>query len=593
MQAAVFLAAAAIAAPLSHALKMGSVLGYLVAGVLIGPFGLGFVYEVYQVDSILHIAELGVVLLLFMIGLEMRPARLWGMRKSIVGAGGGQFLLTSLALAIIFVVPGFSVSQAIVLGCALALSSTAFVLQELDEKGELTHRHGRLAFSILLLQDMAAVPLLALVPLLTPGLSPFSGLSLYGALKAVSIIVAIVILGHWGLNWLYRLVARTGMREAMTASALLTVVGVSLLMQQVGLSAAIGAFLAGVLLAESEYRHQIQADIEPFRGLLLGLFFTAVGMSLNLQLLQQESQLILSLVIGLLVVKGCVFYAIGRWQGLEARAARRLALAASQGGEFAFVVLTLAAGTMFIPRELADRLAVVVTLSMAATPLLLAFDEHFLQRRQPDTPPFDTLPQEESHVVIAGFGRFGQVIARILRARRLPFTALDISPDQVALVKLYGNEAYFGDAARLDILRAAKIDKASAFVLAIDDVETSLRTAALVRRHYPDLPIYARARNRQHFYRLMDLGVEMIRRETFLSAVALSEDMLHGLGIRSKDIRQVVETFATRDRAQLMSSHEHATDSKKLQDRAREDARELEEILNFDEQELSGPQEDS
>lgn len=587
LQAAVFLAAAAIAAPLARALKMGSVLGYLAAGILIGPFGLGFVYEVYQVDSILHIAELGVVFLLFLIGLELRPARLWGLRKSIVGAGGGQFVITSVVLAVILLLaPGFSLAQAIVLGCAFALSSTAFVLQMLEEKGELTHRHGRLAFSILLLQDLAAVPLLAVVPLLTPGQASLSSAALLGVLKAIVIIGGIIVLGRWGLNWLYRLVARSGVREAMTASALLTVVGVSLLMQAAGLSAALGAFLAGALLADSEYRHQIQADIQPFGGLLLGLFFTAIGMSLNLNLLLQDLSLILALVAGLMVVKGCVLFGIGRWQGLDNRAARRLTLAASQGGEFAFVVLTLAVGSQFIDKVLADRLAVVVTLSMVATPLLLALDELLLQKRQPSKPQYDVLPQEESHVVIAGFGRFGQVVARILHAKRLPFTALDVSPNQVALVKRFGDDAYFGDAARLDILRAAKIDKASAFVLAIDDVETSIKTAALVRRHFPDLPIYARARNRQHFHRLMDQGVEMIRRETFLSAVALSEDMLSGLGVSSQDVRHVVDTFATQDRAQLISSHKHAGDTEKLLSHARAAALELEEILNADEQRL-------
>ncbi len=593
LQAAVFLAAAAIAAPLAHALKMGSVLGYLAAGVLIGPFGLGFVYEVYQVDSILHIAELGVVFLLFMIGLELRPARLWGLRKYILGAGGGQFVITGVVLALIaLLVPGISLAQAIVLGCAFALSSTAFVLQMLEEKGELNHRHGRLAFSILLLQDLAAVPLLAMVPLLTPGQAPLSAAALFSVLKAAMIISAIIILGRWGLNWLYRLVARSGVREAMTASALLTVVGVSLLMQMAGLSAALGAFLAGALLADSEYRHQIQADIQPFGGLLLGLFFTAIGMSLNLTLLLQELPLILSLVAGLVVIKGCVLFGIGLWQGLDGRAARRLALAASQGGEFAFVVLTLAVGSQFIDKELADRLAVVVTLSMVATPLLLAIDELFLQKGQLSKLPYDALPQEEGHVVIAGFGRFGQVVARILHTKHLPFTALDISPDQVALVKRYGNEAYFGDAARLDILLAAKTDKARAFVLAIDDVDTSIKTAALVRHHFPDLPIYARARNRRHFHGLMDEGVYMIRRETFLSALALSEDMLRGLGVSSQDIRQVVDTFATQDRAQLFSSHELAGDTEKLQSQARAAALELAEILNKDEQRLKETGED-
>lgn len=582
IQAAVFLAASAIAAPLGRFLKAGSVIGYLAAGVLIGPYGLGFIYEVYQVESVLHIAELGVVLLLFLIGLELRPVRLWAMRRTILEAGGAQLLASAVLIDIAALWSGVSFAGAAILGLALAMSSTAFVLQVLDEKGELKLRHGRIAFSILLLQDLAAIPLLAIVPLLAAREAAMSGDAWLAVLRAAAVIIGVVVLGRWILGAAYRLVAKSGVREAMTASALLTVVGVALLMQLAGLSAALGAFLAGALLADSEYRHQIEADIAPFETLLLGLFFTAIGMSLNLPLLWREWPTILALVAGLLVIKAAVLYVVGRSQGLTTAASRRLALFMSQGGEFAFVVLTLAAGASILDRELAERLAVVVTLSMIATPLLLFVDERIFPKPASPMPDFDEMPQARAHVVIAGFGRVGQIVARILRARRIPFTALDISPTQVALVRQFGNEAYFGDAARLDILEAAKVGDAAAVVIAIDDVEANLKAAELLRRHFPDVPIYARARNRQHVYRLMDLGVRHMRRETLLSSVQLTRDLLAGLGLSENEIHRTVDAFIAHDRKRLYEDYELSNDTEKLQLRARDSARELEALLAED-----------
>lgn len=583
LQAAVFLGASAIAAPLGRLLKVGSVIGYLAAGVLIGPFGLGFVYEVYQVSSILHIAELGVILLLFLIGLELRPARLWAMRRGIVEAGGLQVAGSAILIGAAAWAAGLGALAAVVIGLTLAMSSTAFALQVLEEKKELQLRHGRLGFSVLLMQDLVAIPLLAIVPLLAiKGASDYAATGLAIA-KAVAIIAAVIVVGRFALGYLYKLVARSGVREAMTASALLTVVGVSLLMQSVGLSAALGAFIAGALLADSEYRHQIEADIAPFEGLLLGLFFTAIGMSLNLKLLAGEPLTILALVAGLLAAKAVVLYVVGRLQGLEDHASRRLALFLSQGGEFAFVVLTLAVGASVVDKAVAERIAVVVTLSMIATPFLLMADEIFAPRRKPALPAFDAMPESDGHVVIAGFGRVGQIVARVLRAKRIPFTALDISPDQVTLVRRFGSEAYFGDAARLDILEAAKTSSARAFVLAIDDVEGSLKVATLVRHHFPQVPIYARARNRQHVYRLMDLGVRQLRRETFLSSIELTRDVLRGLGHTERDIASVTATFIAHDRKRLYDDYAFGSDVEKMQTRARDSARELEALLSADE----------
>ena len=585
LQAAVFLAASAIAAPLGRWLKVASVIGYLAAGVLIGPYGLGFVYEVYQVDAILHIAEFGVVLLLFLIGLELRPARLWSMRRAILAAGGVQLAGTAVVLAAIALATGLGVVAAIVLGWALAMSSTAFALQALEERKELNQRHGRLAFSILLFQDIGALPLIAIVPLLggAATASAAAGGTWLAVAKAVGVIAGVVLAGRWLLGHVYALVARSSVREAMTASALLSVVVIALAMQAAGLSPALGAFIAGVLLAESEYRHQIEADIAPFEGLLLGLFFTAIGMALDMSLLAREPALIVALVVGLLAIKGLVLFGVGRLNGLAPVPARRLALFVSQGGEFAFVALTLAVGSEVIGKELAARLALAVTLSMVATPLLLLLDDVLFGTRPAPDATYDTPPDGDRHVVIAGFGRVGQIAARILRAKRIPFTALDISPDQVALVRRFGNEAYFGDAARLDILDAARTAKASAFVLAIDDIEASLKVAELLRTHFPHVPVYARARNRQHVYRLMDLGVSKLRRETFLSSIELTRDLLAGLGLDETEIDRTVTAFIAHDRRRLYDDYAFISDSEKMQTRARDAAAELETILNADE----------
>ena len=579
-QSAVLLAAAAVAAPLARRLRIGSVLGYLAAGVAIGPWGLRVFGDV---ESILAIAELGIVLLLFLIGLELRPARLWTMRRLIFGAGGAQVLISGMFLGAVAMLAGIAPAAALVVGLALAMSSTAFVLQVLEEKKELGAKHGRLAFAILLFQDLAAIPLIALVPIIAAKGKTSAADALIAVGIAVVVIAAVILAGRFVLNHVYRLVAMSGVREAMTATALLTVIGVALLMQLAGLSAALGAFLAGALLADSEYRHQIEADIQPFEGLLLGLFFTAIGMSLDIGLLQREPLLVLGLVAGLVFAKALVLYAVGRMQGLEPPAALRLGLAVSQGGEFAFVILGLIVGARLLDETGADRIAVVVTLSMVTTPLLLLADDTFRRnRRSTALPVYDTMPQGDGHVVIAGFGRVGQIVARILRARGIAFTALDVSPDQVSLVKRFGSEAYYGDASRLDILEAAQTGKARAFVMAIDDVEASLKTAEVVRKHFPHVPIFARARNRQHVYRLMDLGVTVIRRETFLSAVDLTREVLRGLGTSEPEVRRITDTFVSYDRRRLYDDYRHASDLEKLQTQARERADELEQLLLAD-----------
>ncbi|HLC09146.1 MAG TPA: monovalent cation:proton antiporter-2 (CPA2) family protein, partial [Methyloceanibacter sp.] len=497
IQVAVFLAAAAIGAPLGRALRMGSVIGYLAAGIVIGPFVFGSLYGLNDVEHILKFGEFGVVMLLFVIGLELRPVRLWSMRSSIFGLGTLQLVTTTIVLGGLALALGLGLAQALFVGLALSLSSTAFALQVLEERKELTTRHGRLAFSVLLFQDLAAIPLIALVPLFAAS-GEETGMDLRAAGLAIVTILGVVVVGRFLLSRLYRLVAATGVREAMTASALLTVVGVALVMDAAGLSAALGAFIAGALLADSEYRHQIEADIAPFEGLLLGLFFIAVGMSIDLTLLVAKPALLLAIVAVLVAAKAILLYLLARWWGLPRDGAVRLGLVISQGGEFAFVLFAAGAVAGAIGSDLASLLTLAVTLSMAATPLLLLIDDRMRKARKAEAPEYETPPGGDGHVIIAGFGRFGQIAARILRARRIPFTALDSNIAQVDFVKRFGAEIYYGDAGRLDILRAARTDKASAFVLAIDDIDNSLRVAEIVRQHFPDLPIYARARDRTH-----------------------------------------------------------------------------------------------
>ncbi|MFD0986558.1 monovalent cation:proton antiporter-2 (CPA2) family protein [Methyloligella solikamskensis] len=587
LQIAVFLAAAAFAAPLGRWLQISSVLGYLLAGVLIGPFGLGLIYSLYDVENILNFAELGVVMLLFLIGLELRPIRLWSMRSAIFGLGGAQLFATAILLGVAALLFGLEFNEAIFVGLALSLSSTAFAIQILNEKGEMTARHGRLGFTVLLFQDLAAIPLIALVPVFAFGVGEGSGMDLQAAVLAIGTIIGVVIVGRFVLARVFRLVAMTDVREAMTATALLTVVGVALVMESAGLSAALGAFIAGALLADSEYRHQIEADIAPFEGLLLGLFFLAVGMTVDFNILADQPVLIFGIAVGLIAIKAAVLYCLGRWWGLSNSPARRLGLVLSQGGEFGFVLFQAGAADGVIDTPLGNLLTLAVTLSMAATPLLLRLDDMIRGYSSEEAPDYETPPEADGHVIIAGFGRFGQIVARVLRARQIPFTALDISVTQVDFVRRFGSNIYYGDAARLDILRAAQADKARAFVLAIDDVEASIRVAETVRQNFPDLPIYARARNRTHVHQLMELGITDIQRETFLSALELTRGVLAGIGLSSREVKRLTETFKAHDERRLYDDRKYWSDVEKMRANVMSSAKELEELFAQDIQDLA------
>ncbi len=574
-EAIIFLAAAVIAVPLFKRLGLGAVLGYLAAGILIGPAAFGFINDV---DHILHFAELGVVLLLFIIGLELQPSRLWALRRNVFGWGSFQLFVSAALLAMGSLLLGVPLRAAIVVGFVLALSSTAFALQMLAERNELTTRHGRSAFAVLLFQDIAVVPLLAIVPLLGDASAGSDGGWLAFA-KGVAVLLVVVFGGRIVLRYGLRIIANTNVREILTATALLTALGTALLVEVGGLSMALGAFIAGMLLADSEFRHQLEADIQPFKGLLLGLFFMAVGMSVNIDLIAQQPLQVAGLALALVVVKAVVLFVQGKLQGLSTTAAKNFALSIAQGGEFAFVILGIAVTALVIEPLLAELLIVVVTLSMATTPVLLALNDWLAGRATKLEADYETPVDEDNPVIIAGFGRFGQIIARILRARKIHFTALDISQERVDFVSKYGNKIYYGDASRLDLLQAANASSAKVFVLAVDDVAASLKIAEIVAQHFPQLKVYARARNRKHAYQLLDLGVKVIRRETFHSAVDLAAEVLQGVGLKPQAARQAADRFKQHDIDRLFTSREHHTDEQKMMELAKSAAQELEELF--------------
>lgn len=580
-QVAVLLAAAGIVAPLARYLRIGAVVGYLLAGVAIGPYVLGIFTNA---EKILHIAEFGVVLLLFMIGLQLKPRRLWAMRRAVFGLGGSQVAVTAIILTAIMLALADGWREALFVGLALSLSSTAMVLQVLKETGELELRHGRIAFSVLLFQDLAAIPMIAFVGLLSVSGENTQPMTLQGALTALVAIAAIALAGRYLLGRTFHLIARTGVSEAMTAFALLTIVVIEIIMTGAGLSSALGAFIAGALLADSTYRHEIEANIKPFETLFLGLFFISIGMLLNLGLLSTQTSVIALSAAGLMIVKGLILHVFGRRYGLTVEASRRFACALAQGGEFAFVLTAIAITTGVIVRDFAALINVIVTVTMLATPAILMVEKWLasLLARPASGPAFDDIPGSDAHVVIAGLGRFGQIIARILAARDIPFTALDGDPTQIEVIRRFGGRVYFGDATRPEILAAAQVEKARAVVVCISSVEDSLKTVELLRRNYPHVPVYARARDRNHAHRLMDLGVEQIIRETFLSAVEMSRRVLVETGLSYQEAERTVRIFTERDEHRLRGDYAHASDQAKLAESAKRHAQELVELFEAD-----------
>lgn len=550
--AGIFMAATVAVVPLFKRLGLGTVLGYLAAGTIIGPYGLHFITDA---ESILTVAEFGVVLLLFVIGLELNPQRLWRMRGEIFGLGASQVMLSGITIAGVSMMFGLYSATAWIVGFALALSSTAFALQILEESGTRSTIHGRRAFSILLFQDLAIVPLLGLVAVLSPGASN-EGVNWLDIGKMLGAVVGFIVGGRYLLKPLFRLMANTGSREVFGAAALLLVVGAALLMDAVGLSMALGAFLGGVLLAESEFRHQIEADIEPFRALLISLFFMSVGMLVNWPLVFARWPEVIAIVLGLILVKFLIIFGLCRLFKSDARDSLRIAGLLPQGGEFAFVIFTAAQGAALLDKEQSSLLTAAVTLSMAATPLM-GFLAEKLIARMPETTSMDGVSHvehaDQHRVLVAGFGRIGQIVTQIMMARGIEVTAIDKDPERIRTAEKFGNKVYYGDIRRVDVLRAAGAEDADLIFVSVNSQRECNTLVALIRASFPKLRILVRAYDRIHALELLDIGADFVVRETFESSVKLGLEGLRLLDTDEEVLANIGEEFRARDQERLMA----------------------------------------
>ncbi|MGN6703466.1 MAG: glutathione-regulated potassium-efflux system protein KefC [Burkholderiaceae bacterium] len=579
--ALVYLAAAVLAVPIASRFGLGAVLGYLIAGMAIGPWGLRLIT---QVGDILHFSEFGVVLLLFLIGLELEPSRLWTMRRQIFGWGGAQVLGVTAVLTIAAIALGVGWKTALIAALGLSLSSTAIAMATLEERNLTATPAGRAGFSILLFQDIAAIPMIAIVPLLGVAQAVDHGQPWHMvAARTVGVLAALVVAGRFLVRPVLRRIARTGLREIFTAFALLLVIAIALLMQWVGLSMALGTFLAGVLLADSEYRHALESDIEPFKGLLLGLFFIAVGMSVDFGVLAAQPLRVLELVAAFLVLKIVVLALLARAFDIPRGQQPFFAILLSQGGEFAFVVFGAAAAARVFSPETAALLVLAVAMSMVATPLLLLLHDrliapHLRAARRPD----DRIDEQDNPVVIAGFGRFGQIVGRLLWANRIGLTVLDHDPDQIDLLRRFGFKVFYGDATRIDLLRTAGLARAKALVVAVDDVDASLNLVDAVRAEFPALTILARARNVTHYYNLMDRGVTILQRETFESALLMGEETLQVLGYGAYRARKAALKFRRHNLRTLEMLYPHYRNQQEMTSLAKQARDELEDMFARD-----------
>ncbi|MES2943901.1 MAG: glutathione-regulated potassium-efflux system protein KefC [Pseudomonadota bacterium] len=543
----IYLAAAVIAVPVAKKLGLGSIIGYLAAGIAIGPWGLKLVTNV---QDILHFAEFGVVLMLFLVGLELEPKRLWNLRRPIFGWGSAQVLGCAVILMAAAMAFGVSWQIALVAGLGLALSSTAIALQALGERNLMPTSSGQAGFSILLFQDVAAIPILALLPLLGAVAEPNEAAAhtsrALEAVKIVAVIGGIILGGRLLLRPLLRWIANSGTPEIFTAASLLLVVGIAALMQLVGLSMALGAFLAGVLLAESEYRRELETDIEPFKGLLLGLFFIAVGMSIDFGVLLKSPGLMAAILFGFLGLKLAVIYGLARLMKLPYQERPVFTVLLAQGGEFAFVVFQAAAGAKVFSAETSSLLIGAVALSMLISPLLLVFIDKILVPRYArcDVPQLEEISeQQQAPVIIAGFGRYGQIIGRLLLAQGISTTVLDHDAEMIETVRAFGLRVFYGDATRLDLLRTAGAETAGILVVAVDDVEQSLKIVDLTREHFPHLKLVARARDVTHWNHLRDRGVTLVERELIESSLRSGRTVLELLGHSPHEARQSAMRF--------------------------------------------------
>ena len=581
LDATIFLGAAVILIPLAKRFGIATVLGYLFTGLLLGP---SFLKVAGNPDDLLHFSEFGVVLLLFIIGLELQPSRLWALRQQIFVLGGLQVIVTGVVLMLLsWYFLDIRLSNSFVIGFGLALSSTAFVLQLLGEKKQLSTTHGQQAFTILLFQDIAVIPLLAALPFLS-GAQEQNYDWIYFA-KVISIFVGMIFVSRFVVRPFFKFVASSNVTELLTATALFIILGVSLLMNYIGLSMALGAFLTGVLLADSEYRHELQASIEPFKGLLLGLFFMSVGMLINVKLIVAKPLLIIGLAGLLMLIKFVVLTIIARLMGNKNESSIRLGVTLAQGGEFAFVLFSVATAQHLLTREQQNILNLVVTVSMAMTPLAFLLLEKIgnpIFAKAKPSKEYDKIPNHEHAVVIAGFGRVGQIIGRVLRMHNIEFTAIEKSANQVDFVRKFGNQVYYGNPKNPEILRAAGLENAKVFIIAIGDIELSETVADYAVRNYPHLTILARAKNREHYYRLRDVGVKYIWRETYLTSLDMSRETLEILGMDPKTARKTVQMFRDYDDALIERQRAIYQDEAEMIASAQSAIQELESLFDSD-----------
>ena len=580
LQVTLFLAASLLLVPLLKRLGIATVLGYLFTGIVLGPSVLNIAHDP---KAIMELAEFGVIFLMFIIGLELRPQRLWDMRQSIFVMGSLQVVLTGIALtALVFFALSQSIAASIVIGFALSLSSTAFALQLLNEKQQLNTSFGQQSFSILLFQDIAAIPLIAIIPLLAGTTSAHHGIAYFSAVVAT--FTGLFLFSRYVMRPFFRFVAQSGAHELITAVGLFIVLAVVLLMDSLGISTTLGAFLTGVLLADSEFRHELEASIAPFKGLLLGLFFMTVGMTTPIALILQQPWLILGGAIVLLLLKMLLLTALARYRQFSWSNSLLLGTCLAQGGEFAFVVFNVAYSEKVLSKAMLEPMTLIVTLSMVLTPILYWLISTYLIPRieKESTPEYDDIPNHHNPMIIAGFGRVGQIIARTAHLQHVRFTAIDSSLEKIDFVRHYGGTLYYGDVTQFDLLRSAGIEHAKIFVLAIDDVEDSMNIARHIRLNYPDLKLLVRARDRHHVHLLKDLGVELIWRETYLTALEMAYHALCHLGVHTQDAKKTVRLFRHYDEDLLLQQQHIYTDEQKIYETHRNALAELEHLFESD-----------
>lgn len=607
-QALIYLAAAVVSVPLAKKLGLGSVLGYLLAGIIIGPFIFGLVGN--EANSVMHFAEFGVVLMLFVIGLELQPSLLWKMRKSIFGLGGLQVLITAIVISVFAVLFKFQINRAIAIGLILALSSTAIVLQTLSEKGLMKNVAGKSAFSVLLFQDISVVPILALIPILATlngnlvldnsGLSEFTDVTSMSGWKQLLVIIAvisfIVLAGRFIARHIFRLIAETGLHEVFTALALLLVIGIALAMEKIGLSPALGTFIAGVVLADNEYRNQLESTIDPFKGLLLGLFFISVGASINFTLFIEEPFVILGFVILLIFLKFIVLLFLGRAFRLRKGYDYLFAFLLAQSSEFAFVLISFSQVNQLFDEHTAGLLLLVVTLSMAISPLLLIFNEKAIRpilSRGQNKPEYDKVLEPENQVIIAGFGRFGLVIGRLLIANNYKVTIIDSNPTNVEILRKFGFKLYYGDVTRPQVLEQAGINYAKLMILSMAEYDDALKVADYLKKNYPKVQILARAKDIYHAFEFFKRNVKTVQLEVFDSANDLGREALIKLGFTKYEAYRAARTFKHHEKQVIIDLYEHwKEDENRFIEESRRFSEQLSDILQA-EKEYSNHESDS